>query len=151
MRSRADLAQGLFWVAVGAAIVYGSWTMDRLAQLGVPPFAAPGLLPGIVGAFIVLLGLAMAARRRAAAPAQAPSLRASLLPLALCLAFAGGLVGRGMPFWLAASLFVAVTIAVLKWREAAKPRLLASAAAIGLAAGLVVSTLFQQVFLIRLP
>ena len=39
---RADLVSGLGWIALGGAIVYGSWTMDRLENLNINPYTAPG-------------------------------------------------------------------------------------------------------------
>ena len=46
---RSDLISGGVWVVIGIAITIGSWSMDRLANQGVPGFAAPGLVPGILG------------------------------------------------------------------------------------------------------
>ena len=145
--------QGLFWIIVGAAIFYGAWTMDRLANLGVQAYSAPGLLPGVLGLFIALLGLAMLARGAKAAGEERIEWRRIWLPLALCLAFAGGLVGRGLPFWLAAWIFVAVMIFTLEYRSRTQTvrRLLLTAVAVGAAAGLVISLVFQELFLIRLP
>ena len=144
--------QGLFWIVVGAAIFYGSWTMDRLASLGVQPYSAPGLLPGALGIFIAVLGLAMLARGRHSGEARI-EWRRIWLPLVLCLAFAGGMVGRGLPFWLAAWIFVAVMIVALEYRErkAALGKLVATAMAVGGGAGILISLVFQELFLIRLP
>ena len=144
--------QGLFWIAVGAAIFYGSWTMDRLANLGVQPYSAPGLLPGALGVFIAVLGLAMLARGSHSG-AERIEWRRIWLPLALCLAFAGGMVGRGLPFWLAAWIFVAVMIFTLEYRErkAALRKLAVTALAVGGAASILISLVFQELFLIRLP
>ena len=143
--------QGLFWTVVGAAILYGAWTMDRLANLGVQAYSAPGLLPGVLGLFIALLGLAMLARGAKAAGEERVEWRRIWLPLALCLGFAGGLVGRGVPFWLAAWLFVAVMIFTLEYRTQALHRLVVTAIAVGGAASLLISLVFQELFLIRLP
>jgi len=147
-------AQGLFWIALGGAIFYASWTMDRLANLGVKPFSAPGLLPGILGAFIVLLGVAMLLRARQEEAGRI-EWRRILLPLALCLGFAGGMVGRGIPFWVAAWTFVAVMIWTLQYRErklkAELRRLAAISLSIGLGASVAISLVFQELFLIRLP
>jgi hypothetical protein len=149
-----DRAQGLFWIALGGAIFYASWTMDRLASLGVNPFSAPGLLPGILGVFIVLLGIAMVVRGRKEDRGLI-EWRRILLPLALCLGFAGGMVGRGIPFWVAAWSFIAVMIWTLQYRDRkAKgelPRLAAICASIGLAASVAIALIFQELFLIRLP
>jgi hypothetical protein len=75
--------------------------------------------------------------------------------LALCIGFAGGLVGRGLPFWAAAAVFVTVTIGLLQFaeRSAKNQRLrgLAFALAVGLGAGIVITLVFQEFFLVRLP
>ncbi|HEV3007882.1 MAG TPA: tripartite tricarboxylate transporter TctB family protein [Burkholderiales bacterium] len=146
-----DRAQGLFWIAVGGAIFYASWSMDRLANLGVKPFSAPGLLPGILGIFILLLGAAMLLRGKKEFT-QNIHWRRILLPLVLCLGFAGGMVGRGVPFWLAAWIFVAVMIWTLQYRESkARGRLAVMSLVIGGTASLAISLVFQELFLIRLP
>src|SRR5687767_9848651 len=140
-----DRAQGAFWVVVGGAIFYASWTMDRLASLGVKAFSAPGLLPGILGVFIVLLGIGMLFRGKKEDQAQAIEWRRVLLPIALCLGFAGGMVGRGLPFWLAAWIFITVMIWTLQRRLAWQ------ALVIGGAASVAITLVFQELFLIRLP
>jgi Tripartite tricarboxylate transporter TctB family len=151
---KSDTVQGAFWIAVGGAIFYASWTMDRLANMGVKPFSAPGLLPGILGIFIVLLGLAMLWRGRKEF-SESIQWRRILLPLALCLGFAGGLVGRGIAFWLAAWIFVAAMIWTLQYRERKAKhqlrRLAAVSLSVGLAASVAIALVFQELFLIRLP
>jgi hypothetical protein len=149
---RSDTAQGLFWIAVGGAILYASWTMDRLANLGVPAYSAPGLLPGILGVFIAIFGAAMLARRgrQAGEPIE---WRRIGLPLVLCLGFAAGMVGRGVPFWLAAWIFISVMIFALEYRsrQGALGRLAVLALSVGAAASIAISAVFQELFLIRLP
>lgn len=151
---KSDTAQGLFWIAVGGAIFYASWTMERLDSVGVKPFSAPGLLPGILGVFIVLLGLAMLLRGKKEI-LETVEWRRILVPLAICLGFAAGLVGHGLPFWVAAWIFVAVMIWTLQYRERKARgelrRLAAVALSVGLGAGVVISLVFQELFLIRLP
>ena len=137
--------------------------MDRLANLGVQPFSAPGLLPGALGVFIVVLGAAMLVRavqagaRKSlrAAPRGAIDWRRVLLPTLLCVAYAAVLVGHGLPFWLASWIFVAAMIYALQFQERREHgelrRLALLALAIGAGAGIVVSLIFQELFLIRLP
>ena len=161
--ARSDLAQAVFWLAAGGAIFYGSWTMDRLANLGVRPFSAPGLLPGVLGIFIIVLGVAMfvralqggALRPKSAAPRSAIDWRRALPPAVLCVAYAAVLVGHGMPFWLASWIFVAAMIGTLQFHERRQHgelrRLALLALAVGAGAGIVVSLIFQELFLIRLP
>jgi DMSO/TMAO reductase YedYZ heme-binding membrane subunit len=152
---RSDAAQGLFWIALGGAIFYASWTMDRLATLGVKPFSAPGLLPGILGIFFVVLGLAMLLRGRSQAQGEPIQWRRLLLPIALCLGFAAGMVGRGLPFWAAAWIFIAVMIWTLQYRERKAlgqlVRLAGISLSVGAGASVAISLVFQELFLIRLP
>ena len=160
---RSDLISGGVWVVLGLAIMVGSWNMDRLEKQGVPAFAAPGLLPGILGVLITLSALAIVLRSvqrgamRPAEPRPAPAhtLRLTALTLLLCLGFAVGLVGHGLPFWVAASsyLFLHIFLLQLPQRRAAGQvgRGVAVALAVGLGAGLTIATLFQYVFLVRLP
>jgi hypothetical protein len=164
----ADRAEGVAWAALGVAIVVLSALMDRLADQGVPPFAAPGLLPGLLGAFMVLSGFLLVLRRPVAAgvavgaPAEGCSQTRRLsLVLALCLVFSLGLVGHGLPFWLAASLFVTVAILVLQSPQRpvgghkrdlrAFAFRFAGAVAIGIGAGSLATLLFQEIFLVHLP
>ncbi len=43
-------------MALGGAILIGSWTMDRLKNQDVNPYTVPGLLPGLLGIAMMLLG-----------------------------------------------------------------------------------------------
>jgi len=154
---------GLFWLVLGAAILIGSLRMDRLESQGVSPYAAPGLMPGLLGIGMVLLGGLLAVRGwrqgggRAAPPGERAGMGRLALVLGLCLIFDIGLVGHGLPFWVAAALFVTASILALQHRErqAAGQRLtlrpVVVAAVIGIAAGLVVTLVFQDIFLVHLP
>jgi hypothetical protein len=151
--ARADLYGGAFWIALGAVIFIASWRMDRLERLGVSYFTAPGLLPGILGLIIIACGVILVARSlpEGLARQQRPPLlfnRETLsrvgVTLALCLAFAIGLVGHGTPFWLAAALYLFAQIAVLEKK-------LLRAALVAPLAAVTIAFLFQYVFLVRLP
>lgn len=163
---RADLWQSLGWIALGIATTIGSLRMDRLERQDINPYTVPGLLPGLLGAAIVFFGLLMLYRswRRLAKAPHVPharteedraEMRRMWTVLALCIGFAGGLVGHGLPFWLAAAIFVTVTIGLLQFaqRTANNQRLrgLAFALAVGLGAGVIITLVFQEFFLVRLP
>jgi hypothetical protein len=158
---RYDLACGLGWIAAGAAIVFGSWTMDRLEYLNINPYTAPGLVPGVLGAVIVLCGGLMAVRavrdggfrgRRQHAPIFTSRVA---LSLALCLGFALGLVGRGPPFWAAAALFLFLHVFLFDLGEERSEhglwRRLFLALAVSAGASFVITMIFQEFFLVRLP
>ncbi len=156
---RRDRFDGLGWAALGVVTLVLSVRMDRLAEQGVPGFAAPGLLPGLLGLLMVLSGTLLALRRQAAEappPGRTQGVRLAVT-LALCLAFSLGLIGRGLPFWLSASLFVTSAILVLQApqrREAGRGldgRAWGSAAAIGVGVGVLATLVFQRIFLVQLP
>lgn len=145
---RSDAAQGVAWALGGGLIVYGSWTMDRLERHGAALYTAPGLVPGLLGLVLVVLGVALALRKRGIS-ASSPAIRWGNTPLvlALCLGYAIGLIGR-MPFWLATFVFVTAFIAIFEYPSR---RRMALAPLYGAATSLAVSNLFEAVFLVRLP
>src|SRR5688572_12513642 len=145
---RSDAAQGVAWALGGGLIVYASWTMDRLERHGAALYTAPGLVPGLLGLVLVVLGVALALRKRGIS-ASSPAIRWGNTPLvlALCLGYAIGLIGR-MPFWLATFVFVTAFIAIFEYPSR---RRMALARLYGAATSLAVSNLFEAVFLVRLP
>ena len=78
-----------------------------------------------------------------------PPGRAALV-IVLCVLFGAVLVGHGLPFWLAATLYVTASILLLR-RQRADAKAAAVAALIGLGAGGAITLVFQQIFLVRLP
>jgi hypothetical protein len=160
---RIDLYSAAFWALFGGAIVVGSWRMDRLEYMHINPYTAPGLVPGILGAFLVLFGVIMAIRAiRAGALTPAGAVggepifnRRIALSAALCIAFAAGLVGHGPPFWLGAAVFLFLHIFIFDYperrarNEVAKGALAAAAIAAG--AAFTITMIFQELFLVRLP
>lgn len=162
-RPRQDVVDGLLWFVLGTAVLIGSWRMDRLEGQQINPYTIPGLVPGLLGLAIMLMAGVMVLRglRHGGAGAEPPAhnRREDYARLAkvlgLCIVFAVGLVGRGPPFWLAAALFVATSIAVLRWDELrADGRLargIANAVAIGIGAGVIITLVFEKFFFVRLP
>src|SRR5882724_7061327 len=122
---RSDFLSALGWMALGIAILIGSVMMDRLEKQGINPYTIPGLLPGLLGIAMTILGALLAAR------SWRPHLLASagktvvnraeqmriLLVLGLCLTFGVVLVGHGLPFWLAAAIFVTTAIFALQYQH----------------------------------
>ena len=158
-----DLVAGGVWLALAIAIMVGAWTMDRLAHLKIPIFTVPGLVPGLLGAAIAMASIVLivrALRSGALAGAVWPSINLAehwrlIAVLVLCLSYAIGLIGHGLPFWLASAIFVAVFIFVFQFterrRDGTLPRGLLVAVSTGLISGLVIHYAFQDLFLVRLP
>jgi putative tricarboxylic transport membrane protein len=80
--------------------------------------------------------------------------RRVLLSIALCLAYAAGLVGR-LPFWLATFLFVAAFVILFEWPLAAdrsdRTRRVLWPVLLAAAISAATSFVFQEIFLVRLP
>jgi hypothetical protein len=166
-RLRSDFLSAFGWMGLGVAILIGSVTMDRLEKQGINPYTIPGLLPGLLGIAMTILGALLAARSwrpRLFAPKAIDSAsnkrgeyKRLLLVLGLCLSFGVILVGHGLPFWLAAAIFVTAAILSLQYQEHQTStqelslRRFITAAAIGLGAGAVITIVFQELFLVRLP
>src|SRR5882672_1883957 len=162
---RNDFMSAIGWMGLGIAILIGSVTMDRLEKQGINPYTIPGLLPGLLGIAMTILGALLAARswrpHLLASAGKAVVNRAEqmriLLVLGLCLTFGVVLVGHGLPFWLAAAIFVTTAIFALQYQARKSTgqqltlRQFASTAAIGLGAGIAITIVFQEIFLVRLP
>lgn len=161
---RVDLWIAAVVFVLGAAIVTIALQMPTYRQQG-EIYNAPGLVPTVHGTIILLLSLWLAVRsigRGALRPGGGPvpakregySNARLAMAAGLCLAFAGGLIGR-VPFWLAATLFVTSFITLFEWRRdapaAANLRRVAIALAVGVGTGIAVVLVFQRLFLVRLP
>jgi len=158
---RGELAEAAFWIALGMAALVASWRMDRLESLGINPLSAPGLVPGLLGALMMVFGAALGLRalvaRAAASEAPTEKRRGTArvaLALLLCVGYAGGLLGRGLPFWLTSAAFLFIAMLVFRFLDGeASPmwRTLLGSAGIAAAASAAISVVFQEVFLVRLP
>jgi hypothetical protein len=159
----------LGWVALGLAVAVGGWRMDRLEKMNIEPWSAPGLVPGVLGVLMVVFGAMLAWRERRGAtrrpdregrsdveavPAGSAPARIAAV-LALTGVFVFGSLGRGLPFVATSTLLVLAWIAMLRWpswrAEGRGARGLAGAAAIAFVACVAIATLFERVFLVRLP
>ncbi len=162
---RVDLWIAVVFFAVGAAIVSVAAQMPMFREQQGEIYNWPGLVPTVHGTIVALLSAWLAIRsigRGALKPgAQGMPVRREgysnarlAVAAGLCLAFAGGLIGR-VPFWLAAALFVASFITLFEWQREAPPganlRRVAIAIAIGIGTGIGVVLVFERLFLVRLP
>lgn len=164
---RGDLIDAACWIVFGAAVLIGSITMDRLEQQHINPYTAPGLLPGLLGIMMIVLGGVLALRslrrgglHRAPAPPSAHDSerwRRIWVVLALCLGYGIVLIGHGLPFWLASTIYVTASILIMQRmsRDPAQrrqtPRAWAKALTIGLISSVVTHLVFQEFFLVRMP
>jgi putative tricarboxylic transport membrane protein len=161
---RTDLWVAAAFLAFSAAILTLAFRMPTYTDQGGQIYTAPALVPSFYGVVIGLLSLWLAVRAiRAGAlePAGTGERRETgnsnarfALAAVLGAVFIVGLIGR-MPFWLAAAIFVAAFVVAFEWRRGldsrTRARRLGAALLIGLATGILVTLVFERVFLVRLP
>jgi hypothetical protein len=164
---RADLKDAIGWIVFGIAVLVGSLTMDRLEGQNINPVTVPGLLPGLLGIAMILLGAVLGVRslrRHAVAqplpPASAQereSRRRVWIAIALCVGYGVVLVGHGIPFWIASTIYVTASILVFR-RLSGVPeerrldaRAWIQALVIGVLSSVVTWLVFERIFLVRLP
>ena len=165
-QAASDLRDALGWLVFGVAVLVGSIRMDRLEAQHINPYTVPGLLPGLLGLVTILLGVLLAWRswNRGARLVGGPrfaidwsSMRRLAVVIGLILIYTVVLLGRGLPFWLGATIYVTASIVLLQMPQRAaegrrlSAREVAIALAIGLASGWIITGVFQDAFLVRLP
>jgi hypothetical protein len=164
---RADLHDAIGWIVLGVAVVVASLQMDRLQDRHINPYTIPGLVPGLLGAGMVLLGVILGMRswmqgagRQAIAQAtanQRARRKRALLAVILCCGYSVVLLGHGLPFWVASSIYVTCSILAFDRMSSdpVKRRIglsaIAKALLIGVLSSVVVWLVFERIFLVRLP
>ena len=168
MSRRSETLNAAAWALAGAAILAASWRMDRLESRGINPLTIPALLPGVVGALMIVLALLLALQAAGAkaeptathgvsagGAGDAGALRPTLAALALCVLFAGVTLGSGLPFIVEGAVFIALFNIVFGWpvwrAEGRIARGVGQALLVAVAASTAISWLFESVFLVRLP
>lgn len=155
--ARAYLWGGAGWAGFGLLILAASWRMERFEAMGAQLYTMPGFVPGMLGAVLLLLGAVLmlrgwrrSVREAVAEPAERLINRRIAITLVLTLVYAALLIGRA-PFWLATALFVAVFVASFAPEDQPARRRLVVSVLAGVLTSAVVTFVFQQIFLVRLP
>jgi hypothetical protein len=159
----ADLLTGAFWLALALAIMIAAWRMDRLERLAATIYSAPGLVPGLLGGALAIMAVILIGRSLRAGALTGVSLPPIkiadhwrlLVAFALGLIFALLLIGRGLPFWLAAAVYTAAMVFLFQVPERRRDGSLVRGAVVAVVYGVISSFaihyLFQDLFLVRLP
>lgn len=166
---RADLHDALGWIVLGLAICIASWNMSRLEDQHINPYTIPGLVPGLLGLGMIIVGSILAIRswerhrHHPAGPAAVADDHAHLrrkrvlLTIILCCGYSIVLIGHGLPFWLASSIYVTGSILTLNRlhpdtsRHPFNLKAIVHALLIGVGSSVVVWLVFERLFLVRLP
>ncbi|MDH4247655.1 MAG: tripartite tricarboxylate transporter TctB family protein [Deltaproteobacteria bacterium] len=164
---KADFITSIFMSLFGLGVVVESWNMPRFAEQNRNPWTAPGLVPGILGALFLLIGIILCVRsiRRGGHHLGLSGLtwgalwrnktrRRFALAFTLCVFYGLVILGR-MPYMLATGLFVFCFIAIFEYDPAkelrTRLRALGTALFQAVLVALIVGFVFQELFLVRLP
>jgi putative tricarboxylic transport membrane protein len=164
---RADFLTGLFLIVGNAYVILESWRMPRFQDLGAHPLSAPGIVPAFLAAILIIFGAILVgravragghrldlSREKAGVILGRPGNRRLLLTAALCVGYAGVLIGR-VPYALATGLFIFLFVVLFEWEPGLPParsvRIFGGAAVLAVAIAWVVSWVFERLFLVTLP
>jgi hypothetical protein len=158
----ADLATGLVLAALGAAALAMSYAMPTFAERGADPLTAPGIFPGVVSLVLIGLGAGLLARsagwlhRHAPMPHEGAAESGGTAGLAIGLMLmvvTVALVGRIDLKLLLVGFCLAYSIWFVSWTGSLRQRAtrLATVAFVAFIAGVVIPTVFERLFLVRLP
>ena len=161
--ARADQITALIFFALGAAMLLGGYTMDRLEIRQIHPASIPGLLPMILGGIMMLCAVLLFTSAKDAPDAdlldeaetgEGDSWTNLLFAGGYSVVYALGLVGN-MPFMWATVIYITVFVGHFTFDagETRQKQALKIAMAFGFAlvSAYAVALLFEEAFLVRLP
>lgn len=160
--SRADFWTGLFWIVFGGAIIAMSAQMPIPRHLGASAMTAPGLVPGLLGAALMMLGAVLSLRAWRGGAIESPegavdpasvSTSRPLVAGAMMVSYALALT-YGLPFIALTVVFVTLFILSFNWHgKTQRQRLITFVGALVMAAifAATLEFVFEQLFYVRLP
>ncbi|SIR00318.1 Tripartite tricarboxylate transporter TctB family protein [Rhizobium sp. RU33A] len=160
--SRADFWTGLFWVVAGGAIVAMSARLPIPRHLGASAMTSPGMVPGLLGAALLALGMILSLRAWKGRSVLGPddivdpasvSTRRPVVAGVLMVSYALALT-FGLPFTPLTVLFVTLFIMAFNW-QGQNPRqkmiTCGGAAVMAMVFAVTLEFVFEQLFFVRLP
>ena len=162
--ARANQWTGIGLFLLGASMLVGGFTMDRLEIRQIHPASIPGLVPMILGVVMMICAalLTLGARQQSVSTTgatqqfQGPvgSLKSLAFTAGYSVAYALILVGL-LPFWFATAIYISVFYIHFSWQlDTSLPcrmKRVGLGVAFGIVGALAISTLFEHGFLVRLP
>lgn len=164
---KADFISSIILILFGSSVVYISLKMPTYREMGANPYSAPGIVPGFIGATVILMSLIMLLRsitrsgHRLGITSQnmknffkSPATRRILITVALSLIYGIGLLGK-IPYLLSTFIYVFLFVLAFEYRREEgflgqyKITLFAFVQAI-LTSG-VIAAIFRYAFLVNLP
>ena len=165
---KKDFITSIVLIAFSLTVITMSYTMPRLERRGIDPFSAPGVVPGMIGLVLLCLGLVLFSRsvrnggyrvfsRETGSNGQRLHQGAAFrvfLTLFLSLVYAVGCLGR-LGYYSCTALYIFTFICLFEF-QSGKPfwhqkKMFLYAAIQALVASLLITVVFQYLFLVDLP
>jgi putative tricarboxylic transport membrane protein len=165
---KKDFITSIILISFSVSVIVMSYTMPRLERRGIDPFSVPGVVPGLLGAVLLILALILFVRSirqggyrilpggggtATSAPAQGAAGRV-LLTLAISLVYAIVLLGR-YDYTLSTGLYIFTFICLFEYRKelglSAQKKMFLTATIQAVVSAVLVTLVFQKLFLVDLP
>lgn len=165
---KKDFITAVVLIAFSLSVIVMSYTMPRLERRGIDPFSAPGVVPGMIGAVLLMLALILFFRSirhggyrilpgSRDADANRPHRGAVgrvLLTLSISLVYAIGFLGR-LDYSISTGIYIFTFICLFEYRQgiplAKQKRMILLALLQAVVAALLITVVFQKLFLVDLP
>ena len=160
--SRADFWTGLFWVIIGGAIVAMSAGLPIPRHLGASAMTSPGLVPGLLGAALIALGMVLSVRAWRGRSVVGPdgiidpasvSTSRPVVAGVLMVSYAFALT-FGLSFTPLTVVFVTLFIMAFNWQGQSRRQKMITcggAAVLAMVFAVTLEFVFEQLFFVRLP
>lgn len=165
--AKADFLTGIVLMALSLYVMFEAWQMPRLEHLKVHPLSVPGLVPAFLASVILIFGMALVIRsiwrgghrltftfKGFLQSLRIPGNKRLVVTAFLTIFYAVLLIGT-LPYWLATGLFIFVFIILFEWEQgmsmAQRRRCILSASLIAILSSVVITLVFERLFLVTLP
>jgi putative tricarboxylic transport membrane protein len=166
--ARKDFIASIVLIAFSLTIIIMSYTMPRLERRGIDPFSAPGVVPGMIGLVLLCLALILFVRsvryggyritKGTTDTVQTQNQKGAavrvMLTLFVSLVYAIGFLGR-LNYSVSTALFIFAFICLFEiqpgrslWNQR---KIILFALVQAVVAALLITVVFQNLFLVDLP
>lgn len=165
---KKDFITSIVLIAFSVSVIVMSYTMPRLERRGIDPFSAPGVVPGMIGMVLLVLALILFFRSikcggyrilpggggsASSSPHQGAVGRV-MLTLVISLVYAIGFLGR-FNYSVSTGIYIFVFICLFEYRRdiqlSAQKKMFLMAFIQSVVAALLITLVFQKLFLVDLP
>lgn len=165
---KKDFITSIVLIAFSVSVIVMSYTMPRLERRNIDPFSAPGVVPGMIGIVLLLLSFVLFVRsirrggyrvfRKSSCETDDGHLQGAatrvVLTLVISLVYAIGFLGR-FDYSIITALYICTFICLFEFKAGvalwAQKRMVLFAIIQAVVASVLITLVFQKLFLVDLP